>query len=220
MGPSPIPAPTPQRFPALEQTQDPGCCSLLAETRAHPCGVGLQQGGDWAGSEPCGEPFPLSTNDPHPTADCTDTNFILQVLKDQKRPPPPHRPHLCSSHGEGAGPAPRCAVCACWCRAGRWCPAAGRGWQGAAGGWGGAQSCPVPRGSHCSRCTMDGSLLAPMMNSSSDSLPAGGTWLSAAATTPSRTHRGTQDQHTSGTPPHPPLGCWGSPRPPQRTRGI
>lgn len=34
-----------------------------------------------------------------------------------------------------------------------------------------SQNCPALLGSHCSRRTMDGSLFAPLMNSSRDSLP-------------------------------------------------
>lgn len=41
------------------------------------------------------------------------------------------------------------------------------------GGTGSSQNWEALLGSHCSRRTMDGSLLAPRMNSSRDSLPAG-----------------------------------------------
>lgn len=39
------------------------------------------------------------------------------------------------------------------------------------GQWGGAQNWEALLGSHCSSLTMEGSLLAPLMNSSRDSLP-------------------------------------------------
>lgn len=87
----------------------------------------------------------------------------------------------------------------------------GGGRRGRWGLWGpwGAQSCPAPLGSHCSRRTMDGSLLAPLMNSSRDSLPAGrhgsvqrppphpGTW-------------GHGNRRPPGDTPHPPP-AWGEP---------
>lgn len=41
-------------------------------------------------------------------------------------------------------------------------------------GVGSAQNCEALLGSHCSSRTMDGSLLAPLMNSSRDSLPGEG----------------------------------------------
>lgn len=76
--------------------------------------------------------------------------------------------------------------------------------RGGALGVRGAQNCMAPLGSHCSRRTMDGSLLAPRMNSSSESFPAGkGTRLShppAPETT----------QSSPWTSPHPGGAPWGA----------
>lgn len=66
----------------------------------------------------CREKLPLDIDGPFPTAGCTDTNFILQVLKDQKRIPSPHPPPVCRlwGCGEEAGLAPWPCVHAwgCW----------------------------------------------------------------------------------------------------------
>lgn len=198
--------------------------------------------------EPAGLNFPQGLRVPFPSTDCTDTNFILQVLKPRSLAQPPCSPPC----GEGAEPA--LPMVGSPCGAGCWGPPAtgalsphlshpaglsllpapvlgalsslrahpastfppvkpvqdpqgwglsprpphpntsqapspipqglrghsgdwardsdhqqGGGWQG--GLWG-AQNCMAPLGSHCSRRTMDGSLLAPLMNSSSESFPS------------------------------------------------
>lgn len=59
---------------------------------------------------PAGRNFPRGFHGPFPSTDCTDTNFILQVLKAQKR-----GPHWC---GEGADPAMPVAVSSCRGRGG------------------------------------------------------------------------------------------------------
>lgn len=74
-------------------------------------GLGLQRGRKpgWIPSLQGGT-FPGGFHGPFPSTDCTDTNFILQVLKAQKR-----GPHWC---GEGADPAMPVAVSSCRGRGG------------------------------------------------------------------------------------------------------
>uniref|UniRef100_A0A8C3UMZ0 Transmembrane protein 54 n=1 Tax=Catharus ustulatus TaxID=91951 RepID=A0A8C3UMZ0_CATUS len=74
----------------------------------------------------------------------------------------------------------------------------GRGWRGELWGVRGAQNCMGPLGSHCSRRTMDGSLLAPVMNSSSESFPAG---------------KGTRLRDHPAQPSHPGGAPWGAQHP-------
>lgn len=79
----------------------------------------------------------------------------------------------------------------------------------------GAQNCMAPLGSHCSRRTMDGSLLAPRMNSSSESFPAGkGTRL--------RHHPAPETaQRSPCTRPQPGGAPWGAQHPePLHTRAV
>lgn len=74
----------------------PGCCvDTIPGTRAHPMALGhlgLQQGRKLGWTLTLqGGTSPRGFHGPFPSTDCTDTNFILQVLKAQNAAPP--RPH-------------------------------------------------------------------------------------------------------------------------------
>lgn len=75
--------------------------------------LGLQQGRKLGWTLTLqGGTFPRGFHGPFPSTDCTDTNFILQVLKAQKCGSPA-APPPCTGRGEGADPAMPVAVSSC-----------------------------------------------------------------------------------------------------------
>lgn len=96
--PHPSTGTAPQQDSAASQ---PGCCvDTSPGTRAQPAAWGCSEGGNRAGCRPCREELSPGVPRPLPSTDCTDTNFILQVLEAQKRGPPA-APPPCTAVGKG-----------------------------------------------------------------------------------------------------------------------
>lgn len=106
--------PAPFQLPMLP----PRMCGHIPWTPSPSHGLGLPgaaaRDGTGLDPDPAGRNFPQELRVPFPSTDCTDTNFILQILKTRSRAPP-------------AAPTPALPVAVSSCGAGFWGPRGHRG---------------------------------------------------------------------------------------------